>query len=70
MKVIAFVLKLVSEALDGKRSDEDVARGLIDAAFDSGIAPSILLDHLTDKARARGELAADLAQWIKLGPKG
>lgn len=68
--LIASVLNLVSEALKGQKSDEDVARGLIDAAFSSGVPASVLAKHLTDKAAQDVELAADLAQWAKVhGPK-
>lgn len=64
------VLNLIAEALSGRKSDEDVARGLIDAAFASGVPSSILAQHLTAKAAEDVELAADLAQWLKVhGPR-
>jgi hypothetical protein len=68
--VIASLLTLVSDALQGRKSDEDVARGLIDAAFESGVAPALLLAHLTQKGRKNAELAADIAQFIKLQARG
>lgn len=70
IELLAAVLGLVSEALKGRRSDEDVARGLIDAAFDSGVPASLLLEHLTAKGAERAEIAADVAQWIKTRGKG
>jgi hypothetical protein len=65
LETLSRLLVLVSKALVGQKSDEDVARELIDAAFDSGVPAALLLEHLTEKGRQRAELAADLAQWAK-----
>lgn len=63
------ILKLVGGALDGTASEAEVAKGLIDAAFDSEVAPALLMDHLTAKGIERAELAADIAEWAKLYAK-
>ncbi len=65
--LLSAVLRLISEALAGRKSDEDVARELLSAAFETGVPASILMLHLTEIARRRQESAGDIAQWLKTG---
>lgn len=67
--ILSALLRLIGDALEGRKSDEDVARELVAAAFASGVPAALLLDHLTALGRDRAELAADIAQWIKTGEK-
>lgn len=70
MALLASILTLVGEALKGQRSEEEVAKALIDHAFESGVPSAVLSKHLTAKAAQDVELAADIAQWAKVhGPK-
>lgn len=69
-ELLTAVVNLVSAAIKDGKSDEQIARELIDAAFASGVPAAFLLDHLTLRSRERAELAADLAQWVKVhGPR-
>ena len=63
--ILSAVLRLISDALAGRKSDEEVAKELISAAFESGVPASVLMGHLTALGRERAELAADIAQFIK-----
>jgi hypothetical protein len=63
---IAKLLAVLAETLAGRRSDEEAARAMLDAAFDSGVPHSLLAEHLTARARDRAELAADIAEAAKL----
>ena len=65
--LLSAVLRLISEALAGRKTEEQVAKELLAAAFETGVPASILLEHLTQLGIERGELAADLAQWAKTG---
>ena len=65
--LLSAVLRLISEALAGRKSDEEVAKELLAAAFETGVPASVLMVHLTEIARQRQESAADIAQWIKTG---
>lgn len=65
-ELLTSVVNLVSAAIKDGKSDEQIARELIDAAFASGVPAAMLLDHLTVRGRERAELAADLAQWAKV----
>jgi hypothetical protein len=67
--ILSVVLRLISEALAGRKSDEEIAKELITAAFDSGIPAAVLMQHLTELGRERAELAADIAQFLKVGPR-
>lgn len=62
--IIASLARLLTDAIEGA-SDEEVALRLIDAAFESGVPASVLAQHLSAKAAANAELAADLAQALK-----
>ena len=63
--LISAIIELVGDAVAGKKTEEEVAKTLIDTAFASGVPSSILAQHLTAKAAANAELAADLYQWAK-----
>lgn len=67
IKAIAVLLELLGEALAGRRTEEDLAKDLIDAAFASGVPSATLAKHLSAKAAADAEFAADLAQYLKTG---
>ena len=67
IKLVDALLSLIGDAVGGRKSEEDIARSLIDAAFESGVAPSLLAAHLTEKAAQDAEFAADLAQAMKMG---
>jgi len=66
IELLAAVLRLVAEALNGRKTDEEVAKELLAAAFETGIPASILMDHLTEVGRMNAETAADIAQWLKV----
>lgn len=57
--------RLIADALDGRKTDAEVAKALITAAFESGVPAALLMDHLTELGRANAEHAADIAQWLK-----
>lgn len=65
--LLSAVLRLVSDALAGRKSDEEVAKELLAAAFETGVPASILMAHLTQLGRERAELSADIAQFLKTG---
>ncbi len=65
--LLAAVLEIVSGAMKGSKSDEQVAKELLAAAFETGVPASVLMDHLTELGKANAELAADLAQLAKTG---
>lgn len=65
-KLIETLVDLLGHALKGTKTEEEVARELIDAAFATGVPASLLAQHLTAKAAENAELAADLAEWAKL----
>ena len=67
--ILARLAGLIADALSGRRSDEEVAKALIDAAFDSGVPPALLMGYLTEKGQQHAELAADIAEWAKLEVK-
>lgn len=64
--LIDTIIALLGEAIAGRKSEEEVAKDLIDAAFASSVPATILSQHLTAKAAENAELAADLAEWAKL----
>mgnify|MGYP006391600993 CR=1 FL=1 len=68
--LLSAVLRLVSEALAGRKSDEEVAKELLAAAFETGVPASVLMQHLTELGRQNAELAADIAQFAKTGGRG
>lgn len=59
------ILRIIGDALDGQKSDEEVAIALLESAFNSGVNPRELMKHLDKMGIERAELAADLAQWAK-----
>lgn len=64
--IVEALLALLRKAFEGE-TEEEIAKGLVDAAFESGVPAAVLLQHLTAKGRARAELAADIAQHLKTG---
>jgi hypothetical protein len=64
--LVEALFALLRRAFAGE-SEEEIAKGLVDAAFESGVPAAILLKHLTEKGRERAELAADIAQHLKTG---
>lgn len=63
--LIDAIISLIGEAIAGRKTEEELAKDLIDAAFASGVPAQVLSQHLTAKAAANAELAADLAEWVK-----
>ena len=51
MSLVELVLDIVRKIIAG-RSDEEVAKALIDAAFESGVPATVLSRHLTQRAAA------------------
>lgn len=57
---------IIGDALAGRRSEVEIAKALIDTAFESGIAPALLMQHLSERGKQHAELAADIAEFAKL----
>ncbi len=66
MQILIRLATMIADALSGKRSDEEIAKALVDAAFDTGVAPALLMDHLSARGIHDAELAADIAEFAKL----
>ncbi len=64
------LLNIIFAILSKTKSTEEIATDLIDLAFESGIAPAVLMQHLTERGRLTAEAIADIAQWAKLKKLG
>lgn len=69
IEILIRLCRLIADALSGRASEGEVAKALIDAAFESGVPAGLLMEHLTARGKADAEFAADLAEWAKLSVK-
>jgi hypothetical protein len=60
------LLAIIGAIFTKTRSAEDVAKDLVDLAFDTGIAPAVLMQYLTERGRLTAEAIADIAEAAKL----
>lgn len=68
---IAFrLLAVVGGVIAGVKSTEDLAKDLINLAFDSGIAPEVLRGYLDARDARLAEAVADVAEEAKLAFEG
>ncbi len=67
--LIAGLLELVKDVGAGLLSPDVFARRLLDLAAQTGIAPMLLAEYLTDAGTRRAELVADIAEESKLAVK-
>lgn len=58
------LLRTISDAIRGQKSPEELAAAAIDDAIAAGVAPSLLAQHLTARARERAEAEVDILQGL------